>query len=146
MQAHFKHLCSKRFSMILRFFQFNKFWLLQLPFENLGVHQDFNSKVGAHLGVWGFIPSQFHTLPGTWNVIPNIHFWLAPLQTLALVISPKLGLWHITSHDIVITWQMHQAREWRDKQPRIQEALKIYLHSMVCTTPLTSHLDYSGEA
>ncbi len=52
-----------------------------------------------------------------------------------------------TSHDIAITCKMHQAKEWRrDKQPRIQEALKRYLHSMVCTTPLASHLDCSGKA
>ncbi len=32
-----------------------------------------------------------------------------------------------TSHDIAITRKMHQAKEWkRDKQPRIQEALKRY--------------------
>jgi hypothetical protein len=51
------------------------------------------SKVGAHLGVCGFIPSHFPTLPGTWNVIFKLHSWLAPLQALALVVSPKLGLW-----------------------------------------------------
>ncbi len=52
-----------------------------------------------------------------------------------------------TSHDIAIIWQMHQAWEWRrDKQPRIQEASKRYLHSMVCTTPLASHSDYNGKA
>jgi hypothetical protein len=36
-------------------------------------------KVGAHLGVWGFLLSHFPTLLGTWNVIPMLHFWPAPL-------------------------------------------------------------------
>ncbi len=52
-----------------------------------------------------------------------------------------------TSHDIAITWQMHQVREWRkDKQPRIQKVLKRYLHLMVCTTPLASHSNCNGKA
>jgi len=37
-------------------------------------------KVRAHLKVWGFIPSHFLTLfltlPGTWNVTPELHSWL----------------------------------------------------------------------
>jgi hypothetical protein len=49
-------------------------------------------KVGAHLGVWGFILSHFPTFPRTWNVTPELHFWPAPLQALALVVSPRLRL------------------------------------------------------
>jgi len=30
-------------------------------------------KVGAHLGVWGFIPSHFPTFPGAQNVILGLH-------------------------------------------------------------------------
>jgi hypothetical protein len=52
-------------------------------------------KVGAHLGVWGFIPSHSPTLMGAWNVIPGLHSWPAPSQALALVASPRLGLWHL---------------------------------------------------
>jgi hypothetical protein len=51
-------------------------------------------KVGAHLGVCGFIPSRSFTLPGAWNVTLGLHFWPAPLQALVLLTSPKLGLWH----------------------------------------------------
>jgi len=40
-------------------------------------------KVGVHLGVWRFIPSHFFTLPGAWNVIPELHSWPTPLQALA---------------------------------------------------------------
>jgi len=54
-------------------------------------------KMGAHLGVWGFIPSHFLTLPGVWNVIHGLHFWLAPLPALALVTSTGLGLRHLLS-------------------------------------------------
>jgi hypothetical protein len=53
-------------------------------------------KVGVHLGVWGFIPSHFPTLPGAWNVTLELHFWHAPLQALALVMSLKLRLQHST--------------------------------------------------
>jgi hypothetical protein len=51
-------------------------------------------KVSAHLGVCGFIPSHSLTLLWAWNVILELHFWPAPLQTLALVTSPRLKLWH----------------------------------------------------
>jgi hypothetical protein len=50
-------------------------------------------RVGAHLGVRGFIPSHSPMLLGAWIVTPGVHFWLAPLQTLALVVNPRLRLW-----------------------------------------------------
>jgi hypothetical protein len=50
-------------------------------------------KMGAYLGVRGFIPSHSPTLPGAWNVTPELHFWLAPLQALTLIMSPRLRLW-----------------------------------------------------
>ncbi len=49
-------------------------------------------KVGAHLGVWGFIPSHFPTFLKAWNVTPRIHSWPTPLQALALVVSSMLRL------------------------------------------------------
>jgi hypothetical protein len=52
-------------------------------------------KVGAHLGVWRFIPSHSPTLQGAWNVMLRLHSWPAPSQALALLVSPRLGLWHI---------------------------------------------------
>jgi len=55
-------------------------------------------KMGVHLGVGGFIPSHSPTFLGTWNVIPRLHFWLTPLQTLALVMSPRLRLQHWSYH------------------------------------------------
>jgi hypothetical protein len=54
-------------------------------------------KVGTHLGVWGFIPSHSPTLPRAWNVTPELPSWPAPLQALALVASPRLGLRHMFS-------------------------------------------------
>jgi hypothetical protein len=49
-------------------------------------------KVGAHLGVCGFIPSHPPMLSGVWNVAPGLHSWPAPLQAFALVTSPRLRL------------------------------------------------------
>jgi hypothetical protein len=54
-------------------------------------------KMGAHLGVCGFIPSHFPTFSRTRNVIPRLHSWLTPLQALTLVVSPKLGFQHWSS-------------------------------------------------
>jgi hypothetical protein len=60
-------------------------------------------KVGVHLGVWRFIPSHFPTLLKAWNVILGLHSGPAPSQALALVTSPKLGLWH-SSPTIPSSW------------------------------------------
>jgi hypothetical protein len=51
-------------------------------------------KVGAHLEVRRFIPSHSPTFSWTWDVTPGLHFWPIPLQALALVASPRLGLGH----------------------------------------------------
>jgi hypothetical protein len=48
--------------------------------------------VGGHLKVWGFIPSYFHTLPRPWDLTPGLPSWPTPLQTLALIANPRLGL------------------------------------------------------
>jgi hypothetical protein len=46
-------------------------------------------KVGAHLRMWGFIPSHSPTLPRAWNVTPGLHSWPAHLQAFALFVSPR---------------------------------------------------------
>jgi hypothetical protein len=53
------------------------------------------SKVGAHLGVWGFIPSHSLAFMGAWNVTPGLQTWPAPSQPFALVGSLRLGLRHL---------------------------------------------------
>ncbi len=55
-------------------------------------------KVGAHLGVWGFIPSHSPTFLGAWYVTFSLHTWPAPSQALTLVVSPRLGLRQISNH------------------------------------------------
>jgi len=50
------------------------------------------SKMGVHLGVWGFIPSHSFALPRAWDVTPGLPSWPATLQALALVASLRLGL------------------------------------------------------
>jgi hypothetical protein len=46
-------------------------------------------KVGVALGVWGFTPSRFPTLPGVPDLTPDLPFLLAPLQPLCLGREPK---------------------------------------------------------
>jgi hypothetical protein len=70
----------------------NPFALVASPKLGLRHIKTPTPKVGAHLGVWRFIPSHFLTLLGAWNVIPGLHSWSAPSQALALVASPRLGL------------------------------------------------------
>jgi hypothetical protein len=49
-------------------------------------------KAGVALGVWGFSPSHFPTLPGVPDVTPGLPFCPHPCNPFALVASPKLGL------------------------------------------------------
>jgi hypothetical protein len=49
-------------------------------------------EVGVALGVWGFTPSHFPTLPGVPDVTPGLPFGPHPCNRFALVASPKLGL------------------------------------------------------
>jgi hypothetical protein len=51
-------------------------------------------KVGVALGVWGFTPSHFLTLPGVCDVTPGLPLGLHLCNPFALVASPKLGLRH----------------------------------------------------
>jgi hypothetical protein len=64
-------------------------------------------KVGVHLWVCGFIPSHSFTLLRAWNVIRRLHFWHATLQALALVASPRLGLWHRPSILTIMKFKAH---------------------------------------
>jgi len=54
-------------------------------------------KVGAHFGVWRFIPSHSPTVPGAWDVTPGLPSWPTTLQALALVMSPRLRLRQLTT-------------------------------------------------
>ncbi len=63
--------------------RFLKFW------ESTGTP---SPKVGVALGVWGFTPSHFLTLPGVCDVIPMLPLGPHSCNPFALVASPKLGL------------------------------------------------------
>jgi len=52
-------------------------------------------KVRTHLGVWRFTLPHSPKLLGAWNLTLGLHSWCAPLQALALVASPRLGLQHL---------------------------------------------------
>jgi hypothetical protein len=82
-----------------------KFDLYDLPLKIWKSIKNPTPKVGAHLVVWGFIPSHFPTLPRAWNVTPKLHSWPTPLQALCLgykpkvrVVNPRLGLDPISAH------------------------------------------------
>ncbi len=81
------------------FFQWYKKFLNPLSFDpcnhSLKIRESIKTlipKVEVPLGVWGFIPSHFPTLPGACSVIPGFPSWPATLQALALVANLRLGL------------------------------------------------------
>ncbi len=70
-------------------------------------------KMGAHLGVWGFVPSRSPALPGAWNVTLGLPSWPAPLQALVLVASSRLGLWQKWSKGACVTpYKMIEPKNW----------------------------------
>jgi hypothetical protein len=96
MQAHFRHIRLRNFQWYkgihnpMGFDPCNHFLKIQ---ESIGTPI---FKVGAHLGIWRFILSHSPTLPGAWNVTSSLHTWPTPSQALTLVVSPRLGLWHLS--------------------------------------------------
>ncbi len=67
-------------------------------------------KVGVALGVWGFTPSHFPTLPKVCDVTPGLPLGPHSCNPFALVASPKLGLWqeHYQFHKHVSWCTLHQ--------------------------------------
>ncbi len=47
-------------------------------------------KMGAHLGMWMFIPSHSPTLSGAWNVTPGLHSWPASFASPYFGREPKV--------------------------------------------------------
>jgi hypothetical protein len=63
------------------------FWRFKSPFGTS------TPTMGVHLGMWRFIPSHSFAFPGARDVTHGLPSWLATLQALALVVSPRLQLW-----------------------------------------------------
>jgi hypothetical protein len=55
-------------------------------------------KMGAHLGVWRFIPSHSLTIPRTWNVTPRLHFWSKSFTSPCHSCKPKVRVTTFTRH------------------------------------------------
>jgi hypothetical protein len=85
-----------------RAFQCYKEWYKPLSFDpwhcSLKFHESTGTtspKVGVVLGVWGFTPSHFPTLPGVCDVTPGFSLGLYPCNPFALVASRKPRLRHL---------------------------------------------------
>jgi hypothetical protein len=61
-------------------------------------------KMAVPLGVWGPIPSHSLALPRACGMIPELPSWLVTLQPLALVVSPRLGLWQHGWRELPQCW------------------------------------------
>ncbi len=75
-------------------------------------------KVGAQLGVWGFIPSHSFTFLGAWNVTLGLPSWPTTLQAFALVASPRLRLQHYV-YVLLSSWRWYSLkygvfRKWKE--------------------------------
>jgi hypothetical protein len=149
MRTHLRHLCSKKFPMISGIPQSDGFWPMKSLSKNLEVHRDSNSQNGSSLGsvsVHSLTLSYTFNLLGTWNVIPWFHSWPAPLQALALVISPRLGLQQVEY--FVHVYEIFLSM-WKEYSVYVEDILfkifvrftKIQLACSLFTTPkLTIHV------
>jgi hypothetical protein len=61
-------------------------------------------KVGVALGVWGFTPSHFLTLPGVCDVTPGLPLGPHSCNPFALVASLKPGLRQCIMHLAIVLW------------------------------------------
>jgi hypothetical protein len=74
-------------------------WILTLviAFWKLEIHWDSNSQNGSSLGIVRVHSLTLFCTPRSMKCDSQTQSWPAPLQTLALVASPRLGLWHPSS-------------------------------------------------
>ncbi len=65
--------------------------------------------MGIHLGVWGVLLLTLFCTLRNMKCDSWAKFWPTPLQALALVVSPKLGLWHKNCYKLMKISQILQA-------------------------------------
>jgi hypothetical protein len=108
MQAHFRYLHLKSFSMVSRSLQSNEFWPLNSLSKNLGL------QLPKWESTWGCVGKFPHTFSHSEsvNVTPGLHFWPTPFYAFILVMSPRLGSWQhlkvfLSNHNIIPHTQQH---------------------------------------
>ncbi len=84
---------------ILKKYLSQRFFVLQLPFKNSGVHWDSHFQNGSSLGSARVHSLTFFCTPGTWDVTPGLPSWPATLQAFSLVVSPTQ--WHQYFYDLI---------------------------------------------
>jgi hypothetical protein len=100
MRAHFRHLRSKSFPIILRMPQAIEFWPFKLLFEILEVHRNSISQSGSCLGSVRVHSLTLSYTPGNMWCDSRASSWPATLQLLCLGRKPKarvatLNFFHI---------------------------------------------------
>ncbi len=101
-------------------------------------------KMGAHLGMWVFIPSHSPTLLGAWDVILKLPSWLPPLQALALVTSPRLGLWQsmhgqFHSNHLSHGWHWCEGSMWPSQCGLLNACFHNASHNLISYEPNFLH-------
>jgi len=91
---------------VLKSFQWYKKLLNSMNFDpsnhSLDIQESIRTptlKVEAHLGMCGFIPSCSPTLPKVWMWLPSCTLNPHLSMPLTLVVSPRLGSWHLHSRE-----------------------------------------------
>jgi hypothetical protein len=117
MWAHFRHLGLKIFSMVWVNLQSNEYWPLKLLSKYSKVHRNSTSQNGNPLeNIWAHSLTLSYT-PKSVNVILTLHFRLAPSTPFALVVNPRLRLWHTkpvqwSNDDSIYYFSFHKKWFW----------------------------------
>jgi len=122
---------SKKLQLCKEFFNPMSFNLCNCPLKIWKFTRTLIPKVGAHLGVFGFIPLHSPTFPRAQNVTYKLHFWPTPLQALALVVNLRLWLWHELQ---TMQWHGYYPNNWKDMIKKcyfVCPTFPFLLHSIV---------------
>jgi hypothetical protein len=80
-------------------------------------------KAGDALGVWGFTPSHFPTLPEVPDVTPGLPFGLHPCNPFCLGREPKARV-----ATIVLLWMINESDWWKKKNSKLLYHLLHWAH------------------
>ncbi len=92
-------------------------------------------KVGAHLGVWRFIPSRSPTFSKAWNVTPELHSLMCNFTNPCLGCEPKVRV--ATMHNLQIAfvnykkkWKTLPINEWQQEHQTKFKAKSFFHYFM----------------
>jgi hypothetical protein len=132
-RAHFRHLCPRAFQWYKKHHKTLSFDPSNCSLKFRKSTRTRSPKMGVALGVWGFTPSHFLTLPGVCDVTPGLPLGSHPCNPFVLVASPKLGLRHL--------WRLvHHQHSYQGYNSCNPTYMTIMAHAFLYPNPNSNNL------